>query len=201
MTTGRTLGQMCGKGELRAVAPDNTVAEAAQVMRDHRVGAVLISEDGRLSGILSERDVTYRAVAAGLDPNTTAVSEVMTRNVITAPPETRAVNGLQQMAENQIRHLPVVDGGSVIGIVSLRDFLAEELAQVFQFLGAPPFSYCVADSERVFLKNLDTHVVITTYQYASGDGSNKQQGDEDYQGPYTHLRFAIHALLTPPRSI
>jgi CBS domain-containing protein len=130
MTTGRTLGQMCGEGELRAVGPDSTVAEAARVMRDHRIGAVLISEAGRLNGILSERDVTYRAVAAGLDPTTTVVSEVMTRNVITASPETRAVNGLQQMAENQIRHLPVVDAGSVIGIVSLRDFLAEELAQV-----------------------------------------------------------------------
>jgi CBS domain-containing protein len=121
---------MCGNRNLWGVGPESTVADAARLMRDHRVGAVLISEDGRLSGILSERDVTYRAVAAGLDPNTTAVSEVMTRNVITAGPETRAVNGLQQMAEHQIRHLPVVDGGSVIGIVSLRDFLAEELAQV-----------------------------------------------------------------------
>ena len=130
MTTGRTLAQMCGTNELRAVGPDTTVAEAARMMRDHRIGAVLVNDEGRLSGILSERDVTYRAVAAGLDPNTTAVSVVMTRNVITASPETRAVNGLQQMAENQIRHLPVVDGGSVIGIVSLRDFLAEELAQV-----------------------------------------------------------------------
>lgn len=130
MTTGRSLGQMCGNRNLWGVGPESTVADAARLMRDHRVGAVLISEDGRLSGILSERDVTYRAVAAGLDPNTTAVSEVMTRNVITAGPETRAVNGLQQMAEHQIRHLPVVDGGSVIGIVSLRDFLAEELAQV-----------------------------------------------------------------------
>lgn len=130
MTTGRTLAQMCGTSEVRAVRPDNTVAEAARLMRDHRIGAVLVNEQGRLSGILSERDVTYRAVAAGLDPNTTQVSEVMTRNVITASPETRAVNGLQQMAENQIRHLPVVGGGSVYGIVSLRDFLAEELAQV-----------------------------------------------------------------------
>lgn len=130
MTTGRSLGQMCGNRNLWGVGPESTVADAARLMRDHRVGAVLISKDGRLSGILSERDVTYRAVAAGLDPNTTAVSEVMTRNVITAGPETRAVNGLQQMAEHQIRHLPVVDGGSVIGIVSLRDFLAEELAQV-----------------------------------------------------------------------
>jgi signal-transduction protein with cAMP-binding, CBS, and nucleotidyltransferase domain len=50
--------------------------------------------------------------------------------VLTAHPETRALNGLQLMAENQIRHLPVVDGGNVVGIVSLRDFLAEELAQV-----------------------------------------------------------------------
>ena len=130
MTTGRTLGQMCGNRDLWGVGPESTVADAARLMRDHRVGAVLISEDGRLSGILSERDVTYRAVAAGLDPNTMAVSEVMTRNVITAGPETRAVNGLQQMAEHQIRHLPVIDGGRVIGIVSLRDFLAEELAQV-----------------------------------------------------------------------
>jgi CBS domain-containing protein len=130
MSTGRTLAQMCGKAELYAVEPGSTVAHAARTMRDHGIGAVLVSEGGRLDGIISERDVTYRAVAAGLDPNATQVADVMTRQVLTAHPETRALNGLQLMAENQIRHLPVVDGGNVVGIVSLRDFLAEELAQV-----------------------------------------------------------------------
>jgi len=89
-----------------------------------------VSDGAQLTGILSERDVTYRAVAAGLDPNTTAVRAVMTTRVVAAPPHMRAVNGLQLMAENGIRHLPVVDAGSIVGIVSLRDFLAAELAQV-----------------------------------------------------------------------
>ncbi|MBK1697974.1 CBS domain-containing protein [Rhodovibrio salinarum] len=130
MTTGRTLAQMCGKAELRAVGSESTVADAARMMRDHQIGAVLVSDGGRLSGILSERDVTYRTVAAGLDPNGTSVAEVMTRDVIIGHPESRAVNGLQLMAENRIRHLPIVDGGRIVGIVSLRDFLADELAQV-----------------------------------------------------------------------
>lgn len=130
MSTGRTLAQMCGNTELCAVGPTSTVADAARTMRDHRIGAVLVSEGGMLHGILSERDVTYRAVAAGLDPNTTQVGQIMTREVLTAGPATLAVNGLQLMAENQVRHLPVVDGGNVVGIVSLRDFLAEEMAQV-----------------------------------------------------------------------
>ncbi len=130
MSTGRTLAQMCGKTQLCAVRPTSTVAHAARTMRDHRVGAVLVSEGGLLHGILSERDVTYRAVAAGLDPAATQVGQIMTRDVLTASPETLAINGLQMMAENQIRHLPLVDGGNVVGIVSLRDFLAEEMAQV-----------------------------------------------------------------------
>ena len=130
MSTGRTLAQMCNTKALCTVAPGSTLVEAGQTMRAHGVGAVLVSEEGRLRGILSERDVTYRAVAAGLDPSRTQVAEVMTRDTLTASPDTPAVIGLQLMAESQIRHLPVVEGGYVVGVVSLRDFVAEELAQV-----------------------------------------------------------------------
>jgi CBS domain-containing protein len=124
------LGQICGRGELRTVAPAASVTDAATVMRDHRVGAVLVTESRTLAGVISERDIAYRVVAAGLDPRETRVDTVMTRDVMSAEAGVQAVRGLQLMAENQIRHLPVLEGTTVVGIVSVRDFVASEMAQV-----------------------------------------------------------------------
>ena len=126
----RTLGQICEDGRRIALAPEAAVIEAAELMKEQVIGAVMVMHDGDLRGILSERDIVTRVVAQRLDPLQTRLDEVMTRNVITAPPETTAIAGLRMMREYGFRHVPVVDQQHVVGLVSLRDFLGDEVAEV-----------------------------------------------------------------------
>lgn len=126
----RTLGRICAGGRIFSIDAGASVCEAARVLRDNRIGAVMVIDDARLTGILSERDIVARVVAPGRDPGATRVSEVMTRPVITAGPETDAVDALRTMQENGFRHLPVVGGDGILGMVSLRDFLGAEMAEV-----------------------------------------------------------------------
>lgn len=104
--------------------PETSVLEAAETMAEHHIGAVLVCRDEGLAGIFTERDVLTRVVAKGLDPKKTKVSEVMTSNPDTVGPQDVAMTALQKMAERGYRHLPVVEGEKVIGIVSQRDLYA-----------------------------------------------------------------------------
>jgi CBS domain-containing protein len=106
------------------------VREAAKVMHGRNVGSVLIIEDGRLEGILTERDVVHRVVAAGRDPDGTLLGEVMTRDPDTVLPDTTALDALRRMHDGGYRHLPVVEKGRVVAVVSRRDFLGGEKAQL-----------------------------------------------------------------------
>ena len=99
-----------------------TVRQAAKLMRKHNVGAVPIIDDGSLNGILTVNDMTYRVIAEGRDPNKTFVREVMTPNPDTVSSDTTAIVALRLMQDGGYRHLPVVDGGRVLGVVSRRDF-------------------------------------------------------------------------------
>jgi CBS domain-containing protein len=130
MSETRTVGHICGSGRLHCLSGGASVIEAARMMRQYDVGAVMVTEGQRLDGILTERDVAYRVVAEGLDPMATAVRDVMTTDVMTARPSMSATQALQLMAENRMRHLPVVEADGVVGIVSVRDFLGSELAKV-----------------------------------------------------------------------
>jgi CBS domain-containing protein len=107
-----------------------SVREAARLMRARNVGSVLIIEDGRLEGIFTERDVVHRVVAAGRDPDGTLLGEVMTRNPDTVSPDTTALDALRRMQDGGYRHLPVVENGEVVAVVSRRDFLGGEKAQL-----------------------------------------------------------------------
>ena len=98
-----------------------TVRDAAQLMAQRRIGAVMILRGGRLEGILTERDVLVRVVAAGLDPDNTRIAQVMTRNPDTVTPDSRPIEALLRMREKGYRHLPVVDRDRVVGMVSIRD--------------------------------------------------------------------------------
>ncbi len=109
---------------------DATVHEAARLMRANDVGAVLIMSGPALKGILTVNDMTYRVVAEGLDPDSTPVSEVMTPEPDTIGSETTAIEALRLMQDGGYRHLPVVDGGDVRGIVSRRDFHGQEKARL-----------------------------------------------------------------------
>jgi CBS domain-containing protein len=113
--------------ELSALA---TVREAADRMRSRHVGAVLITRDGQLDGIFTERDMVYRVVAEGRDPDRTPLAEVMTRNPDTVRPDTTAIDALRRMQDGGYRHLPVLDRGRIVGIVSRRDFFGLEKARL-----------------------------------------------------------------------
>jgi CBS domain-containing protein len=105
------------------VAPDAAVAEAAQSMVKRRLGSALVMQGAMLVGILTERDV-LRAAASGRDLTATPVSEWMTPDPETAGPDTGASDAAELMLSRGFRHLPVVDGNTVTGIVSLRDLLS-----------------------------------------------------------------------------
>jgi CBS domain-containing protein len=116
--------------ELLTLSESRTVREAARCMCDRRVGSVLVTRKDRLVGIFTERDVVSRVVAPGRDPDKTPLAQVMTQNPDTVVPRTTAIEALRRMQDGGFRHLPVVDQGRLVGIVSRRDFYGEEKAQL-----------------------------------------------------------------------
>jgi len=109
---------------LQKVTPRDTVRQAARLMREKKIAAVLVMDGERLVGIVTERDMTVRVVAAGLDPDATPISEMMTADPDTLAPSDTASDALRMMKSRNYRHLPVVDGGTVVGMVSVRDLYA-----------------------------------------------------------------------------
>jgi CBS domain-containing protein len=121
-----------GIGELMTrdvltVAPEDTLGEAAAKMTERGVGAVVVSDFGRMIGILSERDI-MRAVADRIHSSEARVREWMTADPITATPDTTIEEAGRTMLEHGFRHLPVVDGDRAVGIVSIRDIADHQLA-------------------------------------------------------------------------
>ena len=106
-----------------------TVAAAARLMKERRIGALLVIDEGRLAGIFTERDALFRVIAEGRDPATTRVGEVMTANPRTIAPDRPFGHALHLMYEGGFRHVPVVDGGRALGVVSARDALGPDLQQ------------------------------------------------------------------------
>jgi CBS domain-containing protein len=113
---------------------DITVAAAAQLMKRHRIGAILIVDNDRLAGIFTERDALFRVIAEGRDPKATRVAEVMTSNPRTIDPERPFGHALHLMYEGGFRHVPVVKDARPIGMVSARDALGPDLRQVISDL-------------------------------------------------------------------
>jgi len=104
-----------------------TVREAARLMKERHVGAVLVVEDGKLAGVFTERDILNRVVAEDRDPRTTPLAEVMTRNPQTIHPDKPFPDALHLMYEGGFRHVPVVEDGRAVGVISARDALGPEL--------------------------------------------------------------------------
>jgi CBS domain-containing protein len=113
--------------DVLTVAPEDTLGEAAAKMTERGVGAVVVSDFGRMIGILSERDI-MRAVADRIHSSEARVREWMTADPITATPDTTIEEAGRTMLENGFRHLPVVEGERAVGIVSLRDVAEHQLA-------------------------------------------------------------------------
>jgi len=111
-------------------APGNTtIATAARLMKKHNVGALMIVEHGRLAGIFTERDVVFRVVAESLDPTTTHVAQVMTTKPKTIGPDKALGHALLMMFDGGFRHVPVVEHGKPLGMISARDALGPDLQE------------------------------------------------------------------------
>ena len=115
-------------GTLWHVRPDDSVFAALELLAQYEVGALIVMEGGRLVGVFSERDYTRKVALQGRNSKDTRVAEIMTRNVITVTPKTGTHACMQLMSERKIRHLPVVDGDTVLGMISIRDILDEIIA-------------------------------------------------------------------------
>ena len=111
-----------------AVNPEQSVLDAIKVLAAQDVGAAIVMTGDRLAGILSERDYTRKVVLQGRSSNDTLVEEIMTPNVVCVSPRTKARECMALMTEKNIRHLPVVDEGRVVGMVSIRDIVSDIIA-------------------------------------------------------------------------
>ena len=112
---------LANKPEVYVVAPETCVLEALQLMERKNIGALLVMKGERLAGIFSERDYARRMILHGRASHDTAVSEVMTEDVFVITPDANAGECMVHMTERHIRHLPVVEAGSVVGVISIGD--------------------------------------------------------------------------------
>ena len=117
-----------------SVDPDDTVLHALGVMAEHDIGAVVVLDGDELVGILTERDYARRVVLAGRSSKNSAIREVMTRSVISVPPERTIERCLALMTEKRVRHLPVIERGRLIGLVSIGDLVRATIAEQEQVI-------------------------------------------------------------------
>ena len=108
--------------------PDDTVFEALQLLAEYEVGALMVMDQGRLVGVISERDYTRKIALQGRSSKDTRVRDIMTRDVLYVTPNTGTRACMALMSEKKIRHLPVIDGDTVVGMISVRDILDDIIA-------------------------------------------------------------------------
>ncbi len=126
-----------------AIAPEEPVLEAIQLMADHHIGAVLVMRGNELGGILSERDYARKVILKGRSSSDTAAWEIMSAPVVTVGPHDTVNTCMRLMTDRRIRHLPVVEDGQVTGVLSIGDLIKavieeqqQEIAQLQQYITA-----------------------------------------------------------------
>jgi CBS domain-containing protein len=107
------------------LTPADTIQSAARLMRDQDTGAVPVVENGRVVGMVTDRDIVVRAVAEG-DQSSRAVGDILTTNLVSVTSDTSTGDAAELMSENQVRRLPVIDNGVLVGIVSIGDIAVKE---------------------------------------------------------------------------
>ena len=115
-------------GTLWHVRPEESVFEALQLLARYEVGALMVMQAGKLVGVFSERDYTRKIALQGRNSKDTTVADIMTRQVITVTPHTGTRACMALMSEKKIRHLPVVEGDTVLGMISIRDIMNDIIA-------------------------------------------------------------------------
>jgi CBS domain-containing protein len=114
--------------EIYYVSTGESIRSVAQYMTDRRIGAVPVLEGARLAGVLSERDIMGRVVAKGLDPETTKVKDVMTRDLLVSTADESCDDALRKMQQAGLRHLLIVEGDQLLGTISQRDLMQVDLS-------------------------------------------------------------------------
>lgn len=128
---GRVLKRMNQK--LLTVKPDDTVLDAVNLISNRDIGALLVMENGNLAGIVTERDFIRKVLAQGKQPQDVKIGEIMVRNVIYVESDETIEECMAVMAAEHVRHLPVVDGDTLLGIISIRD-VVNHLVSEKQFM-------------------------------------------------------------------
>jgi CBS domain-containing protein len=113
----------------RSIGASASVVEAARLMRDEHIGSLPITDDEQLVGMITDRDITTRVVAEAADPQRTSVGDVYSRDLISIEPDEELEEALQLMARHQVRRLPVVENGRLVGIVAQADIALSENEQ------------------------------------------------------------------------
>ena len=125
----RLINTLIQNQQVISIGMTSTVTEAARMMKESKIGAIMVVVDGKLAGIFTERDALFRVLAQKRNPHTTQLSEVMTRDPETVAPNKPFGHALHIMYEGGFRHVPVVEDGVPIGMVSSRDVLGPELEE------------------------------------------------------------------------
>ena len=140
-----TIDWIIEKQDLYNVAPDTSVVEAARYMSERKVGAVSVLENDHLVGIISERDLMTKVVAEGLDPKTTLVRDVMSHRLVFGVPGDSYASCIEKMLSHGCRHLPIMNEGKIVGMVSIRDLYrvdasekAEEIEHMTEYMYSSP---------------------------------------------------------------
>jgi len=128
MTSVRQLLDRKGR-QVFSIAPGTAVLDAIRTMAERHVGALLVMEGEKLSGIVSERDYARKVILMGRSSADTPVRDIMTATVITVQPETPVEKCMQIMTERRVRHLPVIENGRVVGMVSIGDLVKAVIAE------------------------------------------------------------------------
>ena len=133
----QTVRQLLGtkSPEIHAVAPDSAVIDAIRLMAEKGIGAVLVMDGARLAGILSERDYARKIVLRHRSSRDTPVAAIMTAEVVTVTPADTVEDCLQLVTDRRIRHLPVVEGGAMLGVISIGDLVKSVIEQQRRELG------------------------------------------------------------------
>lgn len=127
MKTVKQLLQMKGS-TVHAILPQASVLDAIKLMAEKGIGALVVLDEGRLAGMVSERDYARKVILLGRSSQVTAVREIMSDKVVTVRSEQTVEDCMALMTARRIRHLPVVDGGKLVGVVSIGDLVKEVIA-------------------------------------------------------------------------